>query len=348
MSVPPNVSVIMPARNAERWLSAAVQSVLDQTYGEFELLVIDDGSSDRTPAILDDLTGMDARLRILRQPPLGLVAALNAGLAAARGRYIARLDADDLASKNRLERQVACFEQNRDLVLLGSWAEKIDQSGRRVGLISPRIEPGKLKEFLLSKNPFVHSSVMFVTSTAREIGGYRAFFEAAEDFDLWIRLAERGEVAILPEILVKYRVHDEAVTEIKAVRQLFSTRLVLRSAAVRRSRRVDFAGQQAKPVDWWSVDEGSEFFDDAVVAQILQYSDPNNPMRPLRLADIRRGLRNGLGHRERRLAQVALFNLVRQRSFPFSARFEMALRAIALHPPRAIKLLFGGTRSDVT
>src|ERR1700679_4394868 len=130
----PRVSVVMAVRDGDRWLAEAVESLLGQSERAFECIVVDDGSEDRTPVLLDALRRRDGRLRVLRQPRLGLCAALNRGLAEARGPLVARLGADDVAHESRLERQVAAFAARPELGVLGTWAQEIDARGRPLGL----------------------------------------------------------------------------------------------------------------------------------------------------------------------------------------------------------------------
>jgi glycosyltransferase involved in cell wall biosynthesis len=186
----PLVSVVMPVRNGARWLDEAIDSIARQTLSDLELLIVDDGSTDETPQILDDWSHRDSRIRVLRQTDCGLAAALNYGLAEARGRYLARLDADDCAMPARLERQVGVLQQNPSIGLLGSWAERIDEYGRPQAQLKPETQPDKLADIIGRANPFVHSSVMLRPEIARDLGGYRAAFEAAEDYDLWLRMSE--------------------------------------------------------------------------------------------------------------------------------------------------------------
>ena len=337
----PRVSIIMPARNAARWLHQAIESILGQTFPAFELIIVDDGSSDDTPAIFARFQRIDERVRVLQQDRLGLVAALNSGLSAARGPLIARLDADDIAFARRLELQVSRFERRADLVLLGTWAEKIDAAGRPVGILAPESDALKLKTLLASGNPFVHSSVMFDAAVARNCGGYRAALEAAEDFDLWLRLSERGAVEVLPEVLTKYRIHQDGVTTTKVVRQLFSTRLAVRSAEMRRSGRSDPAETWSHPPEWHSLLNEEAFSDAAMVSRLLQHADRNGDDTPIKLSEVRSALRVPLTHRERKIAQHALLNLVnRPGQVSPITRVELMTRCLFLHPPRALRLLF--------
>ena len=124
----PQVSVVLPVRNGARWLGEALQSVIAQTLAAWELIAIDDGSTDDTPGILADFAKRDGRIRVIRQEPLGLVAALNRGLAEVRAPLLARLDADDRALPERLDRQVRYLAGHPDVGLLGSWAHEIDEA----------------------------------------------------------------------------------------------------------------------------------------------------------------------------------------------------------------------------
>ena len=246
---PPQVSVILPVRDGERWLREAVDSVLAQTLSDLELLVIDDGSADATPTILDEIRARDPRVIVVRQNREGLVAALNRGLAQARAPLIARLDADDIALPGRLARQCDELRAHPELMLLGGWAEIIDEHGASRGR-QMRPNPQRLRETLAKKSPFIHPTVMFRTDAARRVGGYRAAFEAGEDYDFWLRLADIGEIAILPELLIRYREHGGSVTRTRELRQIYSARLAKLASAARRAGRPDPSAALTTPPDW--------------------------------------------------------------------------------------------------
>ena len=146
----------MPVRNGARWLGEAVESVVVQTMPDWELIAVDDGSTDDTPRILGDWERRDRRIRVIRQDALGLVAALNRGLADARAPLLARLDADDRARPQRLERQLRHLDAHPGIGLLGSWAQKIDERGTQRGQIKSATEPEQLSRALMQGNPFVH------------------------------------------------------------------------------------------------------------------------------------------------------------------------------------------------
>jgi glycosyltransferase involved in cell wall biosynthesis len=203
---PPRVSVLLPVRNGATFLREALESVLAQTLADFEFLVVDDGSIDETPAILSSVR--DGRLRVLRQEPLGLVVALNRAVAEARGPLLARMDADDVSLPERLERQVAYLDARPRVGLVAVGVETI---GRGERIVLPD-DDAALRRRLLLRNPFTHGAVVLRAEALRQAGGYRADYGANEDYDLWRRMARSWELAALPEILYRYRRHEQATT----------------------------------------------------------------------------------------------------------------------------------------
>lgn len=199
------VSIVMPVRDAERYVSEAIQSVLVQTLGTWELLVIDDGCEDKTIQITNSFR--DERIRVLDLGGRhGIAVALNLGLQEAKGRYIARLDADDVAYPSRLEKQVQYMDANPHVGLLGSWFETIEptpQCHRHAG------SSADVYFTMLSGNPICHSTVMLRASLLKENAlRYRQNFVPSEDYDLWQRMSVVSEVEIFSEVLVGYRVHE--------------------------------------------------------------------------------------------------------------------------------------------
>lgn len=205
----------MPAYNAGRFLFPAVQSILAQSFTDFELIVIDDGSTDGSIATLSAFN--DDRLRIERNGQnLGLVATRNKGLQLAKAPLMAILDSDDIAKPDRLEKQVERFRIDPGLALLGTCADIIDDNGTVVSDIDIRLyQNDDIRRDLLNGNRFVQSSVMLRVDAARAVGGYPVFPDIAEDYALWLRLAEDYRVANLPERLVQYRVHGAQVSQRK-------------------------------------------------------------------------------------------------------------------------------------
>jgi glycosyltransferase involved in cell wall biosynthesis len=206
-----SVSVVLPVRDGERFVREAVESVLAQTYADLELIVVDDGSADATPEILRGFR--DDRLRVLRQEPAGLVAALRRGVAEARAPLVARMDADDVSEPTRLERQVELLERRPRVGMVAAWTAVIDEEGRelRREVLPPAHED--LARRLLLRNPFQHGSVVVRRDALEAAGGYRDDYGANEDYDLWRRLARSWELACVPGVLYRYRVHGGAVTQ---------------------------------------------------------------------------------------------------------------------------------------
>lgn len=205
----PKITVLMPVYNAERYLRTAVDSILGQTFSGFELLIVDDGSDDGSTAIVSSYT--DKRIRLIRNEcNLGLIATLNKGLQAARGQYVARMDADDISLPTRLERQIAYLERHREVGVVGSHFRQIDENGRILST-----ERRERKDFMVSfrmymeaYNPFCHPAVMFRTKEIRDQGGYSPAFPSAEDGALWFQLNESGtRFATIPKVFLLYRIH---------------------------------------------------------------------------------------------------------------------------------------------
>lgn len=328
----PVISVIMPVRNGSpEWLREAVESVLAQDFKDFELLIVDDGSDRDTARAVAACASADLRIQLIRQPPQGIVAALNRAIAAARAPYLARLDADDRAKPERLRRQWAYMQNHSEIGLVGSFAEKIDAAGAVIGHLSPPADAVKLRRMLERTNPFIHSSTMMRTALVRRAGGYRAAFRAAEDYDLWLRMAEAGGVAVLPEILIQYRVHETNLSRLDAIRQSFSVRLAQRSAAGRRLGSGDPADNLQAPPDWWACGAETFFADDAALYRFL---DADLAGAHDHLPAVQKRVLS-LNHLERKLAQSRLGAMLQGAGLPLGRRLRLLALITMLHPARA-------------
>jgi glycosyltransferase involved in cell wall biosynthesis len=210
----PAVSVLMPVYNAQRYLTAAVGSVLGQTFADFELIVVDDGSTDRSAAILARYAKDDPRVRIISRPNAGLVASLNEALAIARGPLVARMDADDICLPERFDRQVRYLGEHPECVLVGSAVVTMDQHGHLIGRMADiAFGHDNIDHALLHRGwPMVHPSAMIRTDALRKVGAYRSETWPFEDHDLFLRLAEQGRVENLPEVLLHYRKHAASIS----------------------------------------------------------------------------------------------------------------------------------------
>ena len=207
----PRISVLMPVFNAERFVAEAVESILRQTFTDFEFLIIDDGSTDGSLRILERLASRDDRVRLVSRSHRGLVPALNELMNLARGEFVARMDADDIALPDRFDLQVAHLEHNPDVVCLGGGHQLIDCRGRILRNIHHPGDDATLQELALEgRCPITHSSLMMRRQAVVAVGGYREEMREAEDLDLLLRLGEHGHIQNIDKILVQYRKHDAA------------------------------------------------------------------------------------------------------------------------------------------
>jgi glycosyltransferase involved in cell wall biosynthesis len=227
----PLVSVVMSVHNGEAFLDAAVESILGQTFEDFEFVIIDDGSTDRSAEILECHKESDARVQVLHQPNRGLVHALNSGCGMALGKYIARMDADDIAVKDRLMRQFEFMETHPGIGVLGGAVELINASGEIRGQVCNPTTSAAIKSALLEHCVFWHPTVLMRREVFASSGGYRMAAAHAEDYDLWLRIAERSELANLPEVLLQYRIHPNQMSLCKCAQQALGC-LAARAAAV--------------------------------------------------------------------------------------------------------------------
>ncbi|HXT59882.1 MAG TPA: glycosyltransferase [Pirellulales bacterium] len=237
-----DLAVLMPVYNAERYLAEAVESILHQTYAKFEFIIIDDGSTDRSVEILSSLAAADPRIRLVHRPNSGYLRALNEGLAMCRGTFVARMDADDVALPRRFERQIGYLLEHAECLAVGSGILRIDADG---DLLCEEPMPRTHEEIevrlLQGLGALPHPGAMIRRSALAEIGGYREPYYGAEDFDLWLRLAERGRLANLPEPLIKCRVHPQNFTFIHEMRGRAAAAAALADAYRRRG--------QPRPID---------------------------------------------------------------------------------------------------
>jgi len=203
---PPTVSVVMGVYNGERYLDACIESMLAQEWRDFEFIIIDDGSTDGTGSILARYQAQDPRIGVYTQANRGHAASLNTGCALARGRYIARLDADDIALPDRLGRQVDFLEDNPAVALVGGAVWLIDSQGRCLGTGMLTVGAAQIREQLKQSCCIYHSTIMMRKAAFDAVGGYRVPFEDAEDMDLFLRMSERYALETLAEPVGLYRI----------------------------------------------------------------------------------------------------------------------------------------------
>jgi glycosyltransferase involved in cell wall biosynthesis len=208
----PAITVLMTCYNTERYVAETIESILNQTFTDFEFVIVNDGSTDRSPEIIERYATRDGRIRVLSGPNSGIVGAACKGMAVARGEFIARIDSDDVALPTRLEKQVEYLRENPDCVAVGSRTLITDPEGEVI------CEWGKLtthqdidNENMTTGGPgLIHCAAMFRRQVAVDVGGYRKAYEGIEDLDLFLRLAEKGRLANLTEPLSKWRQHPKS------------------------------------------------------------------------------------------------------------------------------------------
>jgi glycosyltransferase involved in cell wall biosynthesis len=206
----PNISVVMSVYNGESYLAEAINSILNQTYKDFEFIIVNDGSTDNTLNIIKSYK--DPRIKIINQGNQGLVASLNSAIKSSRGEIIVRQDADDISLPDRLFLQINRFNKNKDLAIIGSSIITIDESTNILNTHKVLLNDPELKQELLIRSPFAHGSVMFKKDFFYKAGCYKKEDWPAEDYGLWVRLALFGKFANIDEPLYKYRENNQGIS----------------------------------------------------------------------------------------------------------------------------------------
>lgn len=218
----PVISVLMPAYNASRFLDESIQSILNQTFKDFEFIIIDDCSTDDTSLIIKTYMAQDSRIIYRRnEKHIDQLISRNMAFGYARGVYIAMLDADDIALPRRLEIQYNYLCRYPDIALVGGWAEIINDQGVITGHKNPEEYFELLKYRLLLRNPMFHSAMFFVKDIIVKVGGYDPEYLYAEDYRLYYSLMKNGyRIGNVPEVIIKYRCHPQQVTTTPQSRQI--------------------------------------------------------------------------------------------------------------------------------
>lgn len=212
----PLISVVLPVYNGERYLGDAIDSILAQTYSNFELIAIDDGSTDSSLYILNKYADLDLRIRVISRTNKGLVTTLNEAIDIARGLWIARMDQDDIALPHRFERQLEWLERT-GADISGSWVRRFGTSDKRV--VRLRETDAAIKMEMLFCSPLAHPTVMMNSNFVRRLR-YDCMWEKAEDYDLWVRAAEAGwKMTNVPEVLLLYRQHEAQISTFTLTKQ---------------------------------------------------------------------------------------------------------------------------------
>ena len=202
------ISVVMSVYNSEKYLNEAIESILTQTYTNFEFIIINDGSTDASLDIINDYISKDNRIVLVNRENKGLPFSLNEGIALAKGEYIARMDADDISLSNRLEKQLQFMKRNK-VDICGGYVETFGGKSNKI-LVYP-LSDHEIRFLLISMTPFAHPSVLIRKEVFKDIKYTN--YETAQDYDLWCQIANKGfKMANLDSIILKYRIHSEQIS----------------------------------------------------------------------------------------------------------------------------------------
>ncbi len=254
---PPPISVVIPVYNAARYLQSALDSIFAQTHRDFELITVDDGSTDTSLQILQANAARDPRLQIISRPNTGIVGALNDGIAAARGEFIARMDADDLAHPERLELQLTHLRAHPGCVALGSAVIFMDADSHSVKNLPRSTAHSEIEAALLRGDggAMIHPAVTLRKSAVAQVGGYRPAAQYVEDIDLFLRLARVGTLANLNRPLLRYRVHPHSINFTKNAGRYQKLMQVLTEAHQARGLPFTPPAQQQPEKSWSNIVE---------------------------------------------------------------------------------------------
>jgi GT2 family glycosyltransferase len=249
--VAPAISVVMPVFNAGRFVAEAIQSVLDQDFEDFELVIVDDGSTDGTGAIIERFAALDARVIPVSQHNQGIVPALDRAIGLARAPLLARMDADDVSLPGRLAAQHEHLIAHPEVAAVGGHVEIIDEAGRIVGRSFASVGPERVKREAERYSPLTHAAVMMRRAAVEQVGGYRPFYRIAQDLDLWLRLLDEGYLLDnINRFVLRYRHHESSVSTIHGREQAIEV------VTARASSRMRRAGVRTEGLEQGEPDEG--------------------------------------------------------------------------------------------
>lgn len=232
----PAVSVLMPVHDAAPWVERAIESILAQTLRDFEFLIYDDESGDGTFALLESAARRDSRIRLFRKPHAGYAVWLRDGVLEARAPYVARMDADDVSKPTRLAQQLAHLEAHPECCAVGARVLRIDPEGRPIRVAELPLAHAEIEQALLGGRgeALPHPAVLLRRAAVLDAGNYRPEYEPAEDLELYLRLAEHGRLANLPDVLLEYRQHARKASHRRGNEQRRKVARILAEARARR------------------------------------------------------------------------------------------------------------------
>ena len=234
------ISILMPAYNSEQFISKSIESIINQSFSDYEFIIVDDGSKDATKEIINMYKQNNNKIKLFSKSNSGLTETLNFGLKKCKGEWIARLDSDDLSRFDRLEKQLLIAESKRNIGLIGSDAIFIDSFDNNLYSHSYPSTHKELTNNLLScKKFFPHSSAFFNRELVESIGAYRDRAGISEDWDLWIRLASKSQIINIKKPLLKIRIHENQISNKNSLKQAFDTRFVIVANLLRTKNNYD-------------------------------------------------------------------------------------------------------------
>ena len=253
------VSVIMPAYNAEQYISEAIESVRSQTHQDFELIIVNDGSTDNTLSIAESYAREDERIKVFSQPNIGVSITRNRAIDVALNEWIVCMDADDVMLPKRIERQLAFIERYPDVAVASSFVYYIGTDGDIIGTYRSSLTTRRAVEEQIERGELIafhQPAVIMRKSVVQDVGGYRREVWPGEDIDLWNRIAEQGHLVLVqPEVLLKYRKHGSSTSLLKARATWLNTRWIKACAQRRRAGKPELSWDEflaiRRRAAWW-------------------------------------------------------------------------------------------------
>lgn len=234
----PAISVLLSVFNGRPFLADAIESILAQTFSDFEFLILDDGSTDGSLDVLRSYEEQDRRIMVHTRENRGVPRSLNELFARSSGAFIAKMDSDDVALPKRFELQLNALRADRDLVCVGGYFQLIDGQGRELTTLKPPIDDAEIQRLALAGHgPICHPTAMIRRSAMERIGGYCEDFATAQDLDLWLRLGEIGKLANIPETVLRFRLHERSISQTRRQEQRECARVACQRAWKRRGIR---------------------------------------------------------------------------------------------------------------
>ena len=235
----PTVSIIIITHNRDDFISAAIQSAMDQSFKDCEIIVIDDASTDNTENIVREFMAKEVRIKYFRNlSNIGIARSRNKGLELARGRYIAPLDSDDIwLDREKLKKQVEFLDANPDYAMLGGGIMHIDIDSKPIKKVLFPIYDSLIRNIILQYNPFAQSTLLYRKSAALKSGGYSTDYKICDDYDLWLKIGTKHKFTNIPQVLTGYRIHNGNITKTKRLTVAREIREIVRKYSKNYPRR---------------------------------------------------------------------------------------------------------------